>query len=89
MIKTKPNTKKELQDRGKGQFFRRQYKSSKFIHKNEKPFRRCEDINNELFDLVIQGYTELYAKFLKAFYYIGGIKFQKNGSNVQYSVNNL
>ena len=39
--------------------------------------------------MVTQGQTNLFTKSLKYFYYICGIKFQNNGSNVQYAVNNF
>ena len=52
-------------------------------------FGRCEDIKNEVFDLVSQVHTDLFANSLKAFYNICGIKFQKNESKVQYDVKYL
>ena len=60
--------------------------SSNFICKKEKPVRRCEDIKNDVFNLVPHGQTNFFANFLKAFYYICGINFQKNASG---SVKNL
>ena len=44
---------------------------------------------NDIFDLVTFGQTELFANYLKDFYYICGIKLQKNGRNIQYAVNKL
>ena len=44
---------------------------------------------NDFLDLVPQGETKLFSNSMKDLYYICGIKFQNNGSNVQYSVNNL
>ena len=80
---------KGLEDRGTGQFRRRQDNSDNFIHNKDKRVRRCEDIKHEFFDLVPQGQTKLYANSLKEIYYTYGIKFQNNGINVQYAVNNL
>ena len=89
MGKTNPNTEKVSEDGVTGRFCPRQSKLSKFIHKKENPVRRCEDINNDVFGLVLQGKTELFANFLKDLYYICVINFQKNGSGVQYTINNL
>ena len=50
---------------------------------------RCKYTKNDVFDLVTQGQTELFSNLLKDFYYICGIKFQKNGSDVKYAVKNI
>ena len=89
MSETKPETKKGLADRGIGQFHLRQSKSCNFIHNKENIVRSCKDINDNVFGLVLKGQTELLANSLKAFYYICGIKFQNNGSDGQYLVNNI
>ena len=89
MRKTKPTIEKGSEDRGTGQFRHRQSKSRNFIRKKENPAGRSKDINNDFFDLVPQGQTELFANLLEAFYYICGIKFQKNVIDVEYSVKNL
>ena len=44
---------------------------------------------NDFSDMFMQGQTELVTNPLKCFHYICGIKFQKNGSNVQYTVDNF
>ena len=82
MSKMKPRIKKYSENEVTGQFRRCQSKSSNFISKKEKPVRRFEDINNDVFDLIPQGHTELFANPLKGFYYICEIKFQKNRRNV-------
>ena len=74
MSKTNPKTNKGSEDRGTGQFCRRQAKSSKFICKKVKSVGRCKDIKNDVFDLVPQGQTKLFTNSLKYFYYICGIK---------------
>ena len=82
MSKTKPEIGKGSEDGGTGRFRRRQSKWNNFIRKKEKLAGRCKDINNDFFDLVPQGNTELFNNSLKAFYYIFGINFQNNGSDV-------
>ena len=84
----KPNIEKVSEEGGTGQFCRRQDKSGNFICKKENPVGICEDIKNDVFDLVPQGQTELFSNHLKDFNYTCGIKFQKNGSGVQYAVKN-
>ena len=54
-----------------------------------KLVRICKDSNHNILGLVPQGQTKLYAIFIKAFYYICGIKFQNNGVNVKYAVKTL
>ena len=87
--RNKAKDQERLRGWGKGELFHRQAKSRTFICKKEKPVVRCKDIKNDVFDLVPQGRTELFANYLKAFYYICGIKFQNYGSNVQYFVKKL
>ena len=89
MIKMKPKIEKGSEDRGTGIFHHRHAKLRNFIRKKEKPVRRCKYINNDIFDLVFQGQTKLFANSFKRFYYICGIKFQRNRSKVQYSVKNI
>ena len=89
MSEIKPNIEKGPEDGRTGGFRRCQAKSSNFTRKKEKPVKIVEDNNNYVFEFVPQGQTELFANSLKYFYYIYGIKFQKNGSNVQYYVKNL
>ena len=89
MIETNPKIRKGSQNRRTGRFRRRQSKQIKFISKKENTVRRCEYINNDVFDLVWQVQTDLFVNLLKAFYYICGIKVQRNGSDVQYAVKNL
>ena len=89
MSETKPKTEKGSEEGGTGRFCRHQDRSSNFIRKKEKTSRRCEDIKNDVFDLVLQGQNKLFADALKAFYFIYGIKYQKKGSNVQYTINNI
>ena len=73
MNKINPKAEKGSENRGTGWFRYRQSKSSNFIYKKENPVGRCEDIKNDIFDLVLQGQT----------------KFQNNWNDVQYAVNNL
>ena len=75
MNKMNPKTEKGSENRVTGRFRYRQSKSSNFIYKKENPVGRCEDIKNDIFDLVPQGQTKLFAKSLKYFYYICGINF--------------
>ena len=89
MSKMKTNIEIGSKEGGTGRFWNYQANSSNLIHKKEKPVGRCEKIKNNIFDLVTQGQTKLYTKLLKVFYYIYGIKFQKNGSDMQYCVINL
>ena len=89
MSKTKPKIEKGSEYRGTGSFRRCQAKLTKFILKKKDPVRRCKDINNYVFDLVLLGHTELFSNSLKYFYYICGIKFQKKVSDIQYDVNNI
>ena len=89
MSETKPKTEKTSEDGGRGQFCRRQDKSSNFICKKENPVGRYKYIKNDVFDVVSQEHTELFSNSIKAFYYICGIKFQKNGSGMEYVVNNI
>ena len=89
MCKTKPKIEKGLEDRGTGRFYRHQSKSSNFMRKKEKSVGRCEDIRNDVFDLVLQGQTELFSNSLKDFYCKYEINLQKNGSGMQYTVRNL
>ena len=89
MRKTKPNIDKGSEYGGTGRFRLRQAKSRNFIRKKEKPVGEYEDIKSDVFDLVPQDQTKLYANSLKLFYYIFGIKVQNNWIGIQYSVKNL
>ena len=80
---------KGSEDRVTCPFRRRQSNSSNFIRNKEKPIKICEDIKNEVFELVSQGQNVSFTNSLKGFYYICGIKVQNNGSNVQHSVKHL
>ena len=55
MREMKLNIEKGSEDGGKRQLHRHQAKSRNFIHKKEKTVGRCEDIKNDIFDLVPQG----------------------------------
>ena len=89
MSETKPRIKKVSEDGGTEWFRRHQAKSRKFISRKENPVGKSENIKNTAFDLVPQGDTNLFTHSLKTFYYICGVKFQKNGSNVQYAIKNI
>ena len=54
----------------------------------ENPVGICEDIKNEVFDLLHQKQTDLFTNSLKGFYYICGINFQRNRRYVKYAINN-
>ena len=60
MIKIKLKIEKGSEERITGRFCHNQDKLRKFILKKEKSVGRCEDIKNDIFDLVPQGQTELY-----------------------------
>ena len=85
----KPKTEKGSEDGATGQLRRRQAKSINFIPKKGKSVCRYKSTNNGVFDLVLQGQTKLFTNSLRAFYYICGIKLQKNGSDLQYSIKNI
>ena len=68
MSETKPEIEKVSEYGVTGRFCHREYKSSNFIHKKEKPVRRCKDIKNDVFDLVPQGQTNIFDNSLKYFY---------------------
>ena len=65
MSETKPTIEKVSDELGIGQFRYHQSNSRNFIHKKEKPVGRCEDINNDIFDLVTQVQTEIFSNSLK------------------------
>ena len=54
MSKINPKIEKLSEDRGTGQFCRRQSKSSKVVGKKENTAGRCKYIKNDLFDMVRQ-----------------------------------
>ena len=54
MRKTKPNTKKGLEEGGTGRLRCSQAKLSNFIRKKENPVRGYDDIRNNTFDLIMQ-----------------------------------
>ena len=89
MSEAKPDIEKGPDKRGTGRFHRHQSMSRNFVHKKENPAGRCEYIRNDTFDLVPQGQKKLFTNFLKALYYICGIKSPKNGSDVHCIVKNL
>ena len=89
MRKMKPKIKKGSEEGVTGRFRRRQSNPINFIRRKEKPPWKCEDTKNNVFDLVPQGQAKLFTNSLKDLYYICGIKFQKNGSDLQYTVNNI
>ena len=89
MSEAKPDIEKGPDKRGTGRFHRHQARSRNFVHKKENPAGRCEYIRNDTFDLVLQGQNKLFTNFLKALYYICGIKFLNNRSDVHYTVTNL
>ena len=89
MSEMNPKTEKGSEYGGTGQFRRRQTNSRNFTRKKENPVGRCKNIKNDVFDLVLQGQTEILTNPLKYFYYISGIKFKTNGSDVQYAIKNI
>ena len=88
MSKTEPKIEKGSEDEGTGKFRRRQDNSRIFIRKKKNPVGICEDIKNEVFDLLHQKQTDLFTNSLKGFYYICGINFQRNRRYVKYAINN-
>ena len=87
--KMMPNIKKGSYYGGTGRFHHCQAKSGNFIQNKKKSVRRCENIKNDVFDLVTQGHTKLCTIFMKACYYICEIIFQRSSSDVQYTVKNM
>ena len=74
MREMKPNINKVSEDGGTGKFIHLQAKTGNFIRKKEKPVGRCEDMNNDVFEMVLQGKTKLFFNSLKDLYSICGVK---------------